>query len=225
MQADELHHWYHQQLGSGLLQLEQEQYCKWLPLLESESALQLGGVAAFFQQSSQRQYFVSPELSNPKVTTAAEYAALPFRDNTLNFALLVHALEFCENPLSVLEEIFRVLTPNGKLLLFAFNAWSTWGLSRLLNRKSEYPWKGRFFSPPRLQYLLKKAGYNTIKDKTLCFNLPRNKKKPEKVGVFLESVGQIAMPIFGAVNVFLAEKQVYGMTLDVEYQRQAELIN
>ncbi len=217
MHLTTLQHWYHQPPGDWLLQLEQEQVNKWLPAVAAKSILQLGGVPEkpmINTHSRQDYYFVTPQVNSihKKISLFADYDNLPFYPESIDLAFLIHVLEFSNNPQEILQQIFDVLAPNSQLFLFSFNAWSLWNLQRLLKKSDHYPWQGHFISPLKLQYWIKKQGYVTLKDKTLCFRAFSVKRPLSKTSLFFEALGQITVPMLGAVNVFLLEKRVYGMT-------------
>ena len=51
---------------------------------------------------------------------------LPLIDEGADRILLVHMLEWSENPLELLRELWRVLAPNGRLLLIVPNRRGLW---------------------------------------------------------------------------------------------------
>lgn len=65
------------------------------------------------------------------VTTASRSAVadperLPFTDALFDDALLIHALELCERPRAVLRELWRVLSPAGRIVLVVPNRAGVW---------------------------------------------------------------------------------------------------
>lgn len=222
--------WFQSGPGSWLLQFEQEQVNKWLPLVRGASVLQIGGLPDTFQvgqQCNQEYYFLTPNISDEKlgkIDIFAGYDELPFQPNSLNLVLLVHVLEFVEQPSVVLKEIFDALAPNGKLLLFCFNPWSLWGVYKLFASKKEFPWSGKFISPARLQQWLTAIGYTNIRDKTLCYRAPFVHKPLTRSALFVEALGQIAFPLLGAVTVLLLEKRIYGFVSQPQYHWQKQQI-
>jgi SAM-dependent methyltransferase len=52
-----------------------------------------------------------------------EKDALPFEQNSMDFIVLSHVLEFEKNPEILLKEVRRVLRPDGILLITGFSAW------------------------------------------------------------------------------------------------------
>ena len=47
----------------------------------------------------------------------AKAEALPFKDNSFGFALMVTTLCFLENPLQALKETKRIIKPSGKIII------------------------------------------------------------------------------------------------------------
>ena len=59
-------------------------------------------------------------------TAMVEESTLPLPDASVDRLLLVHYLEVSENPQQLLREIWRVLKPNGRLLVVAPNRRGPW---------------------------------------------------------------------------------------------------
>ena len=79
---------------------------------------------------------------------------LPLGDNSIDVALLVHALEFAESAEDLLQEVWRVLTPQGKLILVVPNRRGFWSSS------DATPFgQGQPFSRSQLSTLLKEAQF------------------------------------------------------------------
>lgn len=55
--------------------------------------------------------------------------ALPFANDSFDRILLVHELEFAEDPHAVLDEIWRVLKPDGRILILVPNRLGFWARS------------------------------------------------------------------------------------------------
>lgn len=216
LQLEQLQQWYQTSPGKWLLQFEQEQVNKWLPLTRGATVLQLGGLPDTFNIAKHHNgnyYFLSqhiPDVDQFGVDLIASGEELPFLPNSVNLVLLIHLLEYTDHPTAMLKELFDILAPNGKLLLFCFNPWSLWGVNKILAKCRDFPWQGKFISPARLQNWLVSLGFSNIKDKTLCFRSAYNKRRLTRLAFFYEALGQIAVPMLGAVNVFLVEKRVYG---------------
>ena len=78
--------------------------------------------------------------------------AIPLMDNSVDFVLLHHTLEFSRNPHQVLRETTRILAPGGNLVIVGFNRWSFFGLRRCLSlfTRASAPWAHHPLSSGRL---------------------------------------------------------------------------
>lgn len=63
----------------------------------------------------------------------SNYFNLPFASDSINLVILHHSLESDENAKHILSEAWRVLTPNGHLILLGVNPTSLWGLNKILS--------------------------------------------------------------------------------------------
>lgn len=226
MSTQDVTAWFEQVPGQGLLALEQEQVNKWMPLVRGATVLQLGGLPGQFQAvsaASKHYHYMMPSgiATDPGVSCAqVNYAELPLSPDSVDLVLLVHVLELVEHPSVLLKEVFDALAPNGKLLLFCMNAWSLGGLQQQLRRAPACYTGARFHTPAHLQQWLSSLGFSTLKDKTLGFRSLHNQRPVTSPAVWLETLGQLTVPMLGAVNVFLVEKRVYAGLASLRYHWQ-----
>lgn len=149
--AKSLRRWFESPLGEILLSQQQpfirslvEEYSAETQLLVSPSgAALLGEKAAPGSRYPQLQVKLCPGIRNYRACTDTDYSplvadldAIPLLDNSVDFILLHHTLEFSENPHQVLREVARVLSPGGHLVIVGFNRWSLLGMRR---------WVGQIF--------------------------------------------------------------------------------
>lgn len=215
----ELNHWYLGKLGSSLLQLETAYLKEILPKLFGYYLLQIGGAvnAEYISQSpaSRNIYFDSDEdflatIRQAKNTPSefnfvcGNYDQLPFLYDIVDIAILPHVLEYVNNPHLLLSEIFHILVPEGKLIIFGFNPISFLGLRKLFRTKlnGDFLKKGRFISALRMRSWLNEIGYEVSEHKTFHFN---NSAVLNKAADFL-------CPNFGSAFVLIAEKKVVTLT-------------
>ena len=62
-------------------------------------------------------------------TALSEEARLPFMDAVFDRVLMVHGLEECDAAPAMLREVWRVMAPEGRLVVIAANRWSLWAQS------------------------------------------------------------------------------------------------
>ena len=54
---------------------------------------------------------------------------MPLLESTVDFALVIHGLELTDNPDEMLEEVWRVMAPQGRLMLVVPNRRGMWARS------------------------------------------------------------------------------------------------
>jgi ubiquinone/menaquinone biosynthesis C-methylase UbiE len=92
-------------------------------------------------------------------------ARLPFLDRSFEAALAVTSLCFVSDPVAVLREVARVLTPDGRLVLGELNRWSLWALVRRLEglvRSTTYR-AAHFRAIGALRTLLAASGFALVR--------------------------------------------------------------
>jgi SAM-dependent methyltransferase len=134
-----------------------------------------------------------------------EEADLPFLDGAVDRMLLVHHLEGTEDTRQVLREVWRVLAPNGRLLVVAPNRRGLWA------RVETTPFgQGRPFSRSQLSKLLRDAWFTPEGWQYALYMPPFNWRFLLRWPVFWERLGLVLWPAFSGVIIVEATKQVYG---------------
>ena len=209
--------WFHHSPGSLLLELESQLIAQWFSKNSGTHCLQIGGPSDLSLIKSAHyphKVYLSTQFASAthasRIQTDLEI--LPITSNSIDVVVLAHLLEFAPSPQALLEEIYRILTPAGQLLLLTFNPWSLWGITRLKRRKQGFPWAGKFYSNGKIKHWLQQAEYHIVSNKTLCFQPFLQNAHHCKRWSFLEWVGPFCLPGFGAVSLTIAKKQEIGMT-------------
>jgi SAM-dependent methyltransferase len=129
---------------------------------------------------------------------------LPLPDNSVDLALVIHGLEFTDEPLEALEEIWRVLTPQGQIIVVVPNRHGLWSLSDT----SPFGF-GQPFSRAQLQRNLRDAQFSLDRLESALFMPPWGKGAALNLSRGLEKFGAAALGRFSGVLVATATKQVY----------------
>jgi len=153
----------------------------------------------------------------PQVQLVTDFQSLPFRDNSVDVVLAPHVLEFHPQPLAVLNEISRVLTSSGSLILFCFNSLSLWGLRHYATRlfsqqKGLIPWNGRFYSHTQLRQLLGHTDLTVMATYNIFYRPASQYLGGLKRWHFLEMMGRLFWPGVGASCLYCVSKQTLAMT-------------
>ncbi len=126
---------------------------------------------------------------------------LPLGDNMVDVAMLVHALEFAESAEDMLAEVWRVLSPQGKLLLVVPNRGGLWATS------DASPFgRGQPFSRAQIGALLRQAQFS-INRIEYALALPPWGGPGLARGV--EFASRLGLRRFSGIMMIEAQKQVY----------------
>lgn len=131
---------------------------------------------------------------------------LPLPDESIDRVLLIHGLEFCNDPNEVMNEIWRVLKPNGRLLVAVPSRLGTW------TRADRTPFgHGRPYSMDQLRQVLKDENFVLEHVRSALFTPPFKSKAMLKCFGWLEKAGAF-MPLFSGLYFVEASKQVFALT-------------
>jgi SAM-dependent methyltransferase len=208
--------WYATPLGRALLQAEGELLEGVLPGLFGYHLVAVGcehSAEALAASPIRHRILLCrvPPATVPGL--CAEPDALPLASASVDVMVMQHILEFERRPHEVIREAYRVLIPEGRLVLTGFNPWSFWGLRRLLSRRSEtVPWSGQFLSLNRIRDWLALLGFEIESAHHFFFRPPlQHRGMMARLG-FLEGGGRRWWPALGGAYVVTARKRVIPLT-------------
>ena len=138
---------------------------------------------------------------------------LPFAESTIDLVIMPHALEFAADPHLMLREAWRVLRPDGQIVIAGFNPFSLFGARRYFGRGATPPWNGNFIALYRLKDWLSLLGFEVIGGRLDCYVPPFSQQKWLARFGFFERAGDRWWPITGGVYYLRACKRVAGMRL------------
>ncbi|MEO8300730.1 MAG: methyltransferase domain-containing protein [Rhizomicrobium sp.] len=131
-----------------------------------------------------------------------EEDALPFPDMFFDRILIVHGLESSESLRALLRQIWRVLAPEGRILLVAPNRASLWAQVQ----RSPFG-HGRPFSKMELESLLAEAQFESTRWSRALYAPPF--ESVTSTGTGWEKMGTRLFPGIGGVHVVEAAKSLY----------------
>lgn len=146
--------------------------------------------------------------------------ALPFADSLFDRVLLVHGLERAEALRPLLRQLWRVLAPEGRILLVAPNRASLWA------QIDTTPFgQGRPFSRSELDRILREALFEPEHWERALYAPPLATRWLASNGTGWERTGSLLFPALGGVHVVEAKKSIYGMTpLPVEAEMSTPVL-
>lgn len=160
--------------------------------------------------------------ADAKPDLVADFAALPFEENSLDLVVLPHSLELNLDPHATLREVERVLVPEGKVVICCLNPASLWGLRqrrahiyRRLGFGNELylPDAGDFIGYWRLRDWLRLLSFEVEASSFGCWRPAMSSDHWLQRYAWMDAVGERWWPIFGAVYFIVAVKRVRGAKL------------
>ncbi|HYE35634.1 class I SAM-dependent methyltransferase [Methylocaldum sp.] len=149
--------WYHATTLGQILQTIEASYLQSsLKLTYTQKILQVGllGCESLYIDETFINNFVlvsaehRDQSRNKRVITAYP-KALPIASASIDVLILPHVIDFETNRHQVLQEVERVLKPDGRLFILGFNPWSVHGILQYLPQRSSF-WQPNFISCHRL---------------------------------------------------------------------------
>lgn len=185
------------------------------------NALQVGGGRTdFLKQSRIMQRYKALALTSSVLQSTTNQLwcdddFLPFAEMSMDVLLLPHRLEFSARPHQTLREAFRVLVPDGYVLISGFNPWSLWGIKHAFKRfckVKHYPWNGRFISIARLKDWLSVLDFEVLHCDFVAHVPPFERASSHKRFKWMDTFIAKYLHAFGGVYFIVAKKRVIGLT-------------
>ena len=144
--------------------------------------------------------------TRPALAALVEENELPLTDAAVDRVLLMHALEMSDDPMSLLREVWRVLSPNGRLLAVLPNRRGLWA------RTDTTPFgHGRPYSRTQITHLLRETWFTPTAWNEALYVPPVARGWFLRTAVAWERVGATISAPFAGVHIVEATKQVYRM--------------
>ena len=143
--------------------------------------------------------------SADKTATALVFdEELPLPDSSIDRVLMVHALEYAENSTETLKEMWRILAPNGRLVIVVPNRRGLWA------RFEHTPFgSGRPYSRTQLTTALREANFTVSVVSDALHFPPATRRWMMRPCLALEGIGRRLWPVFSGVLVVEAQKRLY----------------
>ncbi len=141
------------------------------------------------------------------VTALTDETRLPLLDAVFDRVLIVHALEEAAAPHTLLREVWRVMAPEGRLVVIAANRWSLWAQS------GATPFgQGRPFSRSQLAALLTDSMFEPVASSRALYAPPTAWTPFVRAADAFERVGELIWPAQGGLVLMEAVKRLYATT-------------
>lgn len=173
-------------------------YCP--PLFDCDGDLASNGILLMPARQGAHHW---PEGAPARVALVDE-DELPLANASVPVMVMLHLLENTADPLLALNEAWRVLVPEGRLLVVATNRRGFWA------RSEHTPFgAGRPFSRSQLESLLREAKLTPLEwHEALSFPPVRNPRLL-RLTQLADPLGARLWPVFGGVHIVEASKRLY----------------
>jgi SAM-dependent methyltransferase len=129
---------------------------------------------------------------------------LPLPDSSIDRVLMVHSLEFAENPRETMKELWRILAPGGRLVIVVPNRRGVWA------RMEHTPFgSGRPYSRGQLTALLRETNFTPGASADALFFPPSKLKLILKMRQAFVRIGRSLWRVFSGVIIVEAQKRLY----------------
>lgn len=141
------------------------------------------------------------------LSTLADETRLPFMDAVFDRVLVVHAIEEAPAPHAMLRELWRIMAPEGRIVIIAANRWSLWAQS------DATPFgHGRPYSRTQLAAFLGDAMFEPVVSARALYAPPSTWTPFVRAAEAFERVGEIMWPAQGGLVLMEAVKRLYAST-------------
>ncbi len=168
----------------------------------------LSGERSFAFMLAKQGVLQWPQAPSPTRSALVHDDSLPLADHSVDVAVVVHGLEFADEPSAMLDEIWRVLAPQGTLHLVVANRRGLWAIS------DATPFgHGQPFSRGQVLRLLRDTQFSVNRVSPILHVPPLKHLAGWKVPEIFERAGR-ALPIHlsGAILIE-AQKQVHAFAV------------
>lgn len=143
-------------------------------------------------------------LSGRSVTALADPSMMPLPESAVDRVVLVHALEGAESARELLTDVWRVLTPGGRMILVVPNRTGVWA------RRDATPFgHGQPYSRSQLSRLMRETQFSPEGWAETLYMPPVRSRVWLRMASAWEHVGtSLALP-FAGLHVIDATKQLY----------------
>lgn len=206
---------YSSQLGERVVKTLSGELLGLWPSVKDERVLGVGYTLPFlslFSKSADRVFTFMPARQGAcqwpdagHVATALVYEEnLPLPENSIDRILLIHSLEYAENAEEMLKEMWRVLSPNGRMIAVVPNRNGLWA------RYEHTPFgNGEPYSGGQLLRLLRDANFTAGDVRNCLYFSPSQRFFPRVVSSLYGKIATHFVPYFGGLLVVEAQKRLY----------------
>jgi SAM-dependent methyltransferase len=212
---DSIEDWYLSETGQYLLAELETRLNPMLATTFGYYSLQVGcvGLADRLQQACRIKHQFTLGEADQEAHIQASPSMLPIASDSVDLVVLMHHLSNTSEPHAILREAFRILIPEGKLVIIDFNPKSLWGLRHFFQSWLEHvPFKGHFYTASRIDDWMRLLGFDQNRLYRVGYLPPIQKPSLIRHLSWLEKGMRNWLPLFGALNMMVYSKSISPMT-------------
>ena len=206
---------YNSKVGRVVRRLMQERIRSFWPDVHDMKVLGCGYATPYlriFMEEAERVIGVMPAgqgvhnwpQDGKNLVCLSEEAEIPIENSSIDRVLMIHDLEFSELLKPKLEEIWRILKGNGRVLVIVPNRTGLWA------RADWSPFgQGTPYSASQICYYLQDNMFIHERTEEALFLPPLKFSLALKSAGFFEKAGQVALPFMAGVHMVEAGKQLF----------------
>lgn len=138
---------------------------------------------------------------------------IPILTGSVDVVVMPHTLDFIDTPRQLLSEACRIIKPEGLMVVFCFNPYSSWGAHKLVKHKNGYFPAGAEFLPATvIKNWLELADFVIEKHVSMFYRPPVESKALFDRLRIVERIGGLCLPRHGAVSMLVARAKVVPLT-------------
>lgn len=207
--------WYQGDTGQYLFEQVRERISPLLATTFGYYSLQIGctGLSTRLLESCRVKHQFTLEQLLQGADIKACPALLPIASDSVDLVVLMHHLSNTAEPHAILREAFRVLIPEGKLIIIDFNPVSLWGVRHFFQGWLEKaPWNGHYYTASRLHDWMNLLGFDQHRHYRQGYLPPIQKISLTRRLGWLEKGMKNWLPMFSAINILVYSKNISPMT-------------
>jgi len=190
--------WYEREPGCSLFGIEAAALKEMMTGVAGPS-IEIGVGSGRFAQFLEIPYGLDPALQPLKIAKGrgvrclgADAVSMPFKDEKIGCCLLMVTLCFVTEPLKVLKEVYRILKPDGIVILGMVLRKSPWGADYLKKAEKGHPFYtlATFQTHNEILALLSDAGFQAPEVASTLFQppqMPSYRAENSRKGYFAEA--------------------------------------